>query len=57
MTARRPTTTVRLSKAGSVGGRNGVQMGRVWARLLGVEHTVVEAVCFDEQADSIVVSV
>jgi transposase len=34
-----------------------VQMGRVWARLLGVEHTVVEAVCFDEQADSIVVSV
>ena len=34
-----------------------MQMGRVWARLLGVEHTVVEAVCFDEQADSIVVSV
>jgi transposase len=32
-------------------------MGRVWARLLGVEHTVVEAVRFDEQADSIVASV
>ena len=34
-----------------------MQSKRVWARLLGVEHTVVEAVCFDEQADSIVASV
>jgi transposase len=34
-----------------------VQIGRVWARLFGVEHTVVEAVRFDEQADSIVASV
>src|SRR5215208_5299897 len=32
-------------------------MGRVWARLFGVEHTVVEAVRLDEQADSIVASV
>jgi transposase len=31
-------------------------MGRVWARLFGVEHIVVEAVRFDEQADSIVAS-
>jgi transposase len=36
---------------------NGVQTKRVWARLLGVEHTVIEAICFDEQAAAIVASV
>jgi transposase len=31
-----------------------VRSKRVWARLLGVEHTVVEQVEFDEDADAIV---
>jgi transposase len=31
-----------------------VQVKRVWARLLGVEHTVIEEVLFDEQADALV---
>jgi transposase len=34
-----------------------VQVKRVWARLLGVEHTVVEQVEFDEDADAIVAAV
>jgi transposase len=31
-----------------------VRFKRVWARLLGVEHTVVEQVAFDEEAEAIV---
>jgi transposase len=34
-----------------------VRLKRVWARLLGVEHTVVEQVEFDEDADAIVAAV
>jgi len=34
-----------------------VQSKRVWARVLGVEHTVVEQVEFDEDADAIVAAV
>src|SRR5215218_9150732 len=52
-----PPLRFRLSKAGPVEGRNGVRLKRVWARLLGVEHTVVEQVEFDEDADAIVAAV
>jgi transposase len=31
-----------------------VRFKRVWARLLGVEHTVIEQVAFDEEAEPIV---
>jgi len=31
-----------------------VRLKRVWARLLGVEHTVIEEVVFDEEAEAIV---
>jgi hypothetical protein len=31
-----------------------VRFKRVWARLLGVEHTVIEQVAFDEEAEAIV---
>ncbi|MFL6225284.1 MAG: ISL3 family transposase [Actinomycetes bacterium] len=34
-----------------------MRLKRVWARLLGVEHTVVEQVEFDEDADAIVAAV
>jgi len=34
-----------------------VRGSRVWARLVGVEHAVVESVWFDESADAVVVSV
>ena len=31
-----------------------MRSARVWKRLLGVEHTVVEQVVFDEEADAVV---
>jgi len=34
-----------------------VRSKRVWARLLGVEHTVIEDILFDEEADAIVACV
>jgi transposase len=34
-----------------------VRSARVWKRLLGVEHTVVEEVVFDEEADAVVAMV
>jgi transposase len=47
----------RLSTAGSRARSNGVQSKRVWARVVGVERSVViEAVEFDEVAGEVVVS-
>ena len=43
MTARRPRLRFRLSEGWIRRKGNGVRSARVWARLLGVEHTVVEA--------------
>ncbi len=37
--------------------RNGVQNAKLWQRLLGVEHTVVDSVVFDEDQGCIVASV
>ena len=34
-----------------------MRSARVWKRLLGVEHTVVEQVVFDEDADAVVAMV
>ena len=34
-----------------------MQAKRVWARLLGVEHTVIERVEFDEDADALIAAV
>ena len=34
-----------------------MRSARVWKRLLGVEHTVIERVLFDEDADAVVVLV
>lgn len=36
---------------------NGVRNNRIWARILGVEKTVVEGVEFDDGAGCVVVSV
>ena len=46
-----------MSKVRTVGAENGVRGARVWARLLGVEKTVVERVGFDEDEAVIVASV
>ena len=34
-----------------------MRSARVWKRLLGVEHTVVEQVLYDEDADAVVAMV
>jgi hypothetical protein len=44
-----------LSKVRTAGAENGVRGARVWARLLGVEKTVVERVEFDE-GDAVMVA-
>src|SRR5919198_1177182 len=52
MTARRSTVRFPAAQGWIPRGWNGVRSARVWKRLLGVEHTVVEEVVFDEEADA-----
>src|SRR5436190_19385612 len=57
MTARRSTPMVPAAQRRSHGGWNGVRSARVWKRLLGVEHTVIEQVRYDEDAQAVVACV
>src|SRR5512132_1645396 len=57
MTARRSTVRFPAAQGWIPRGWNGVRSARVWKRLLGVEHTVVEEVVFDEEADAVVAMV
>src|SRR6266508_574393 len=57
MTARRSTARFPAAQGWIPRGWNGVRSKRVWARLLGVEHTVIEDILFDEEADAIVACV
>ena len=57
MTARRSTARFPAAQGWIPGGWNGVRSARVWKRLLGVEHTVVEQVLYDEDADAVVAMV
>src|SRR4030095_9508582 len=57
MTARRSTVRFPAAQGWIPRGWNGVRSARVWKRLLGVEHTVVEEVVFDEEAEGVVAMV
>ena len=57
MTARRPIPMVPAVQGRSHRGWNGVRSARLWKRLLGVEHTVIEQVRFDEDAQAVVARV
>src|SRR5215211_5217799 len=57
MTARRSIPMVPAVQGRSHRGWNGVRSARLWKRLLGVEHTVIEQVRFDEDAQAVVAGV
>jgi hypothetical protein len=57
MTARRSTARFPAAQGWIPRGVDGVRSARVWKRLLGVDHTVVEQVLYDEDADAVVAMV